>query len=148
MLTELCGYLKNWFEKERIIDTFTIIGGVLSAEHASLSIKEGQYIRIVGSVLNDGVYQYPLKAAEMKDEAFYGGVWLLAIPKEVVNIAKEIDAWNAKYAVADSEAMSPFNSEIFAGYSYSKTSGASGGGNSAGDWKSSFASRLTQWRKI
>ena len=148
MLTELCGYLKNWFDKERVIDTFTIIGGVLSAEHATLSIKDGQYIRIVGSVFNDGVYQYPLKAAEMTDEAFYGGVWLLAIPKAVINIDKEIDAWNAKYSVADSEAMSPFNSESFAGYSYSKSSGGSGSGTGGGGWQSAFASRLTQWRKI
>lgn len=148
MLTELCGYLKNWFDKERIIDTFTLVDGVLRADHTDLSIQSGQYIRIVGSVFNDGIYQYPLNAEEMTDEAFYGAVWLLAIPKEIIAIAQDIERWMAQYGGADSSAMSPFNSESFGGYSYSKSAGASGGGTSSGDWQSAYASRLKKWRKI
>ena len=48
-------------------------------------------------------------------------------------------------------AMSPFTSESFAGYSYSK-GGAGGSGSSGGSgatgWKAAFASRLNAWRKL
>ena len=113
-----------------------------------MSLLDGQYIRIVGSLLNDGVYQYSDNIEGLTDEEFDGAVWSLAIPKEVVAISEEIKTWVAQYGGASSAAMSPFSSESFGGYSYSK-GGASGNSNaSAGDWKSAFASRLDQWRKI
>ena len=97
MLSELCGYLRNWFEREKYFGDFTIQNGVISGS-VDLNLLENQYIRIVGSVLNDGVYQY--KAAGIQglvDEAFKGAIWSLAIPKEVVAINAEIDAWRTKY---------------------------------------------------
>ena len=71
----------------------------------------------------------------------------MAIPKEVVNIASDIKTWVEKNGGADSAANSPFTSESFGGYSYSKGASVSGD-YAAGDWKSAFASRLAQWRKI
>lgn len=149
MLSELCGYLRNWFDKEKYFGDFTIDHGVISGS-VDLNLLENQYIRIVGSVLNDGVYQY--KAAgiqDLVDESFNGAIWSLAIPKEVIAIDKEIDAWQAKYGGSDSAAMSPFSSESFGGYSYNKAQGfASSGGGMLTDWMSLFGSRLAQWRKI
>ena len=149
MLNELCGYLRNWFERDIYIGDFTISGGVISGD-VELNLLENQYIRIVGSVLNDGVYQYKATGIEgLVDEAFNGSIWSLAIPKEVIDIDKEIDAWQAKYGGTDSPAMSPYSSESFGGYSYSKAQGFAGsGGGMLTDWMSLYGSRLSQWRKI
>ena len=148
MLNELCGYLRNYFDRERYFGDFTISGGVI-APVDGLALLENQYIRFVGSVLNDGVYQY--KAAGIQglvDEAFNGAIWSLAIPKEVIAIDKEIDAWQAKYGGSDSAAMSPFTSESFGGYSYSKCAVGENSAGGLGGWQNAFASRLSQWRKI
>ena len=149
MLTELCGYLRNWFDRERILGKFKIQGGVIVPENSlgELSLLNGQYIRIVGSVLNDGVLLYKSTGVEgLRDESFNGAIWILAIPQAVVDISKEITAWQAKYGGADSAAMSPFASESFGGYSYSK--GAIGTNGEGAGWVSAFGSRLSQWRKI
>lgn len=143
MLTELCQELRNWFDKERHFGTFVIENGSIDLSEAG--IQNDQYFRIAGSVFNDGVHQYP--AEDLHDEVFDGAVWLMAVPKAVLDLAAEIEAWQAKYGGADSAAMSPFTSESFGGYSYSKGSGSDGSGSS-GSWQSAFASRLNQWRKI
>lgn len=177
MLTELCQELNNWFDVDRYFGVFTIEDGELSAPF----LQDGQYYRIVGSVFNDGVYQYHVREAgdgtedpetdgeaadpetpeeaqdpetaapELTDEVFDGAVWAMAVPPAVIALAEEIGAWQEKYGGVDSAAMSPFASESFGGYSYSKGSrsgsGAAEGGNS-GTWQGAFADRLNRWRKI
>lgn len=149
MLTELCGYLRNYWDEDKYFGDFTITNGVISGSVA-LDLIENQYIRIVGSRLNDGVYQYKaVGITGLVNESFNGAIWSLAIPKVVIDLDKEIDAWKAKYEGADSAAMSPFSSESFGGYSYTKSSSnvdVNSGG--LGGWQSAFANRLSQWRKI
>ena len=146
MLDQICGYLKNWFEKDKYVGDITIEDNVITPY---IPIQDGQYIRIVNSVFNDGIYKIPLEeGVNLTDETFHGGVWLLAIPKEVLDLATDIEAWQAKYGGVDSQAMSPFNSESFGGYSYSKSSGASADGSNSGTWQSAFSARLSRWRKI
>lgn len=145
MLTELCQELHNWFEFERHTGTFTITGGILAAHF----LHENQYFRIIGSVFNDGVHQYGNNEDVLTDETFTGAVWALAIPKAVLALADDIKAWRDKYEAIDSAAMSPFSSESFGGYSYSKSGAGSASGNSgATGWKAVFASRLNAWRKL
>lgn len=148
MLSELCGYLRNYFDRERYFGDFTISNGVITGS-VSLALLENQYIRIVGSFLNDGVYKYKAAGIEgLVDESFNGAIWALAIPKDVIAIDKEIDAWQAKFGGADSASMSPFTSESFGGYSYSKGSNNAQSSDGLGGWQSAFANRLSQWRKI
>ena len=148
MLSELCGYLRNYFDKEKHFGDFVIENGVVSGQ-SDLGLLENQYIRIVGSVLNDGVYQYHAAGIEdLVDESFNGAIWSLAIPKDVIALSAEIDAWRAKNEAVDSAAMSPFTSESFGGYSYSKSMGGSADGKIVGGWQNAFANRLSQWRKI
>lgn len=137
-LTELCRELKNWFEQEKIFDTFSIEDGKLALDKA----KVGQYFRIVGSVFNDGVYQYP--ATGLTDETFDGAVWLMAVPKEVLDKVNEMTQWETDNAQAIN---SPYTSESFGGYSYSKSSG-DGSGASSASWQGHFASWLNKYRKI
>lgn len=146
MLTELCKEINNWFEKKMYIGQFTIEDSVITGNY---SLQENQYFRIVGSVFNDGVYQFN-DDLELIDETFKGGIWAMAVPKEVIALAADIKDWTDKYQTVDSVAMSPFNSESFGGYSYSKSSGGSTSGNVdlSGTWQGAFADRLNHWRKI
>lgn len=148
MLTQVCHELKNWFDKARFFGKFVIENGsIISRNDGTMGLQNGQYFRIIGSIFNDGVYQYP--TTDLTDEEFDGAVWCLAIPQDFLNLVADIDAWQAKYGGIDSEAMSPFTSESFGGYSYSKSGGgASDGTTNAGTWQSVFSSKLNKWRKI
>lgn len=144
MLTELCQELRNWFDLNRYTGTFTISGGALTADF----LVTGQYFRIIGSIFNDGVHQQGQN--DLTDETFTGAVWALAIPSVVIQLADKIEQWQNAYGAADSAAMSPYTSESFGGYSYSKGTNAlsATGSNTATGWKSIFASDLNRWRKI
>lgn len=149
MLTELCKEINNWFNynQPKYIGDFTIEGGALTDD---FDLQDGQYYRIVGSVFNDGVHKYGDTKDTLTDESFNGAVWAMAIPQEVIALAEEISAWKTKYEDIDSPSMSPYNSESFGGYSYSKgsTSASSGNVDLSGTWQGAFADRLNHWRKI
>ena len=148
MLSELCHELKNWFEKAKLFGTFEVKDGAVTIykDGEAIPFADGQYFRVVGSVFNDGVWKYGDEHNDLVDEVFDGAVWLLAIPREVVSLSEEIDAWKAKYMAVDSPAMSPFTSESFGGYSYSKSTGDADSGNTS--WQNNFKSQLNKWRKI
>lgn len=136
MLQKLLRHLRNWFVVPGGIHpgNFEIRGGSLTLPF----LIEGQYFRIVGSVLNDGVYQYP--AYGLKEEAFRGAVWALAVPDEVVELAEEIEAWNEKNPTG------PYVSESFGGYSYTRATNVATG--QAATWQDVFRGRLNEWRKL
>lgn len=143
MLTELCQELNNWFEREKRAGSFRIVDGMLESDF----LLPGQYFRVMGSLFNDGVHQYGNDF--LSDEDFTGSVWSLAIPVAVIKLSEDIDAWRAKYEAPDSSAMSPYMSESFGGYSYSKGSAITGTGTGgATSWRTSFASRMNAWRKV
>ena len=146
MLTEICEYLNNWFceDSDKYFGTITIGDSGFTVPE----VQEGQYVRIVGSVFNDGVIQYGTDA--LRPETFDGAVWLMKVPKNQLILAEEIMDWQDKYGGVDSKAMSPFTSESFAGYSYSKSGGYSYGQNSTPQtgWQTAYATRLAPWRKL
>lgn len=146
MLSNLCKELRNWFDRgqPRIYGSFTIEGGRITDEDFTSVIQANQYFRIVGSVFNDGVYKYTDELA-LTDELFVGSIWLMAIPKDVIDLSLEIQAWVDKYGES---VNSPYSSESFGGYSYTKASGGSSGSGSNPTWQSVFASKLNLWRKI
>lgn len=144
---EVCNYLKNWFDRNqpKYYGNVSIINGALSETYG---LKVGQYFRIVGSTLNDGVYEYPVTT--LKDESFNGVIWGMSLPKAFIALLNDIEAWKTKYASADSAAMSPFNSESFGGYSYSKSNGGTGdtSKDKSGTWQGVFGARLAPYRKM
>lgn len=154
MLERICEHILNYFAKDPVQGEFVISGGTISP---TANLLEGQRFRIVGSVLNDGVYTYhetgimnddDTDNAELADETFTGAVWPMAVPKAVLALSAEISAWEDEYGAAVS---SPYQSENVIGvYSYTlKTGGGSGsGGDQAINWQSHFKSRLNRWRKI
>lgn len=152
-ITEMCLECKNFFlkEKERSIHSgaFTISGGIITPLDFLIP---NQYFRIVGSVLNDGVYQYVDGAIEgLQDETFDGAIWAMYVPPAFLKLCAEIADWQKKYGAVTSKNMSPFQSENIAGvYNYSKSSGGSSGGgeSSVQTWQSVYKSRLNKWRRL
>ena len=143
MLDQILDYIHNYFEREVVTGTFVISGGSISVPF----LQDGQYFKIEGSVFNDGIYKYP--ASDLKDETFNGSVWAMAVPPAVIALAGDIEAWLDKYGGTDGVLMSPYQSESFGGYSYSKSGGGAGDGTSlAGTWQGAFAHQLNRWRKI
>lgn len=147
MLSQICLYLKNWFDfnQPKFFGRFSIEDGQLNIAE---DIPTDQYYRISGSVFNDGVYQRGKET--LKDETFEGSVRLMAVPKDVIELSAEIKAWQAKYGGVESENMSPYQSESFGGYSYTKSSGGSSEktGASVPTWQGVFGARLRRYKKI
>ena len=139
MLEQVLMNIRNWFTVDGGIysGTFTIEDGGIALPF----LANGQYFRICGSVFNDGLHQYPEDS--LVDETFNGTIWALAIPKAVIELANEIQKWQEKNGDAS---VSPYQSESFGGYSYSKATDAETGG--AVTWQSAFKKQLSAWRKI
>ena len=139
MLEQVLMNIRRWFPVDGGIHsgTFTIKDGGITLPF----LAEGQYFRICGSVFNDGLHQY--NVLDLTDETFTGTIWALAIPKAVIELADEIQKWKEKNGEAS---VSPYQSESFGGYSYSKATDAETGG--AVTWQSAFKQQLSAWRKI
>ena len=138
MLTEICSELRNWFVVPNgvHVQTYTISGGSIAPLDF---LQDGQYFRIIGSVFNDGVHQYP--ASDLTDEVFHGAVWAMAVPPAVIDLAAEIEEYNK----SDAGKASPYISENFGGYGYTKATGSNG---KVLTWKSVFADALNRYRKL
>lgn len=149
MLNEICLDLNNFFDRNqpKFKDDFSISSGKITNADFLSTIKENQYFRILGSVFNDGVYQYSDKL-ELVDEDFSGAIWLMAIPREFLSLVKEIEAWQAKNGGVDSAAMSPFYSESFGGYSYSKSAGSVSDKGASTTWQNAYRNRLNIYRRM
>ena len=155
-ITEICTYLRNYFvPADKRENRFYIHSGTFTVKDGKIFpvefLKENQYFRVVGSALNDGVYcncTNDLKT--LKNETFDGAVHEMAVPPAFLKLCKDIEAWREKNESTESTNMSPFVSESFGGYSYSKSGNRTNSGNSgnAVTWQNQFANRLNTWRKI
>lgn len=137
MITKICAELRNWFEVSKHFGTFEIGGGKIAPLNF---VQKDQYFRIVGSVFNDGVYKNTAEL-ELTDEVFSGAVWAMAVPLPVIALAAEIE----EYSKSDAGKASPYTSESFGGYSYTKATDSNG---APIGWEKAFANRLNKWRKL
>jgi len=147
MLSEVCAEIKNYFtyERDKHFGDFSVVDGQLSP---SFDLPTN-YIRVVGSHLNDGVHKRDETGWGLVDEAkFHGAVWVMSPPKDFLALVSEIEAWQAVNGKADSLAMSPFYAESFGGYSYSKSAGSVGGSGTASSWQAVYGPRLKVYRRI
>ena len=147
MLSEVCAYLRNYFDNGQP-HTFGEIEIKNGALFTPCNLKAGQYFRIIGSTFNDGVYQFPTTALN-NDETFNGAIWGMAVPPDLIDLITEMEAWKADKANAYA-LNSPYQSESKADYSYTLKSGADGSGKNSGASAliNQFAGRLSRWRKL
>lgn len=152
MLTEVCDFVHNYFEYAIYEGTFEIEDGTIDLDSL---VVNGQRFRIIGSALNDGIYTYHTDGTIFNDdgkvgvtlasETFTGRVVAMAVPQAVLSIVSDITDWVDKNkTVLDS----PYQSESFGGYSYTKASGSGSNAGGALSWQDMFRSRLNAYRKI
>jgi len=152
MLEVVMRHIRNYFIRDRYAGSFSISGGMISPHGFLL---EGQRFYVTGSCFNDGVYTYHADGIKndfdsmgvnLKDESFTGTVYALAVPPTFIALVQQIEDWVGKFG---NVANSPYQSESFNGYSYTKASGGAGGGPSGGStWQDVFRSQLNEWRKV
>ena len=138
MLETVLIHLKNWFVVPRGVHE-----GIYTIENGSLELpflQNGQYYRICGSIFNDGLHKYGVD--DLQNETFTGTVWALAIPKTVVELSTKIEEWQSKNGAV---AESPFSSESFGGYSYTKATDSKTG--AVATWETVFRSDLNPYRQ-
>ena len=128
---EMCASLRNYFALDPISGEFTIKDSDITVP----GLVRGQYFRIDGSVFNDGVHRYG-EISMNGDETFTGTITHMSVPPAFEAVAAEIEEWKQKNAEVIN---SPYQSESFGGYSYTKGSAS---------WQGVFAKRLNRWRKI
>ena len=141
MIQRILDHIHNYFILSVEHGRFKIEQGVLNVD----TLQDGQYFKIEGSVFNDGVHKFG--SENLQDEEFEGRVSGLGIPKSLLELADEIEDWIDKYGDA---ANSPYQSESFGGYSYSKRSSGNSGSRNMDNvsWENVFATRLNAYRKI
>ena len=119
MLNEICAYLNNYFDMNDDHKPLPSWRGEFVIKDGSIDltgkILAGQYFRIQNSIFNDGIHKNP--ASDLHDETFTGKIQAMAVPKDLIAVAGEIEKWMQMYGGADSTANSPYNSESFGGYS-------------------------------
>ena len=143
MLSEICAYLRNYFDRNqpKFYGEIRIEDGALVSFEDKL--QNGQYFRIVNSTFNDGVYLYP--ASGLTDETFSNGsVWAMAVPPDLLALIAEMEAWKTNNAYA---LNTPYQSESKADYSYSLKSSGNSADGGAMTVINQFSGRLARWRK-
>ena len=150
-ITEYCAHCHNYFaptyKKEsgeyKHKGVFTISDHTISPLDF---LVENQYFRIVGGA-NEGVYCNNAESlAVLTDETFEGEIWEMSVPRAFIALCNDIAAWREVNEAVTSDNMSPYNSESYGGYSYSKGSNSNGGSNAT--WQTQFFKRLNAWKRI
>lgn len=138
-LLELLRYLRNFFPGLK----WQCFGEDIRDGRIALpGLENGDYYLIEGSRRNDGIHVYG--NTDLRNETYTGTITEICVPAEVLGLLDDINAWIDK---THETLESPYQSESFGGYSYTKASGNSSSGEST-SWKTVFASRLRQWRKL
>lgn len=116
---------KNYFYKFKEYGDFKIVGNKLM--NTKGTYFQGQYIRILNSVMNNGVYiilevkeDGIILDGDLTTEVFNGVVCGLAIPKGFIKIARKIEGFDNANRVTN------ITSESVTGYSHSRATNSQG----------------------
>ena len=145
LLEDVLSHIHNWFVRDTItVRGCEIDGGALPSS-VTADLLTGQWYRIRGSVLNDGLHLNP--DTQLADETFDGYIDSLAIPRPLLRVVEDIATWQTAYGSASD---GPYASESFEGYSYTLKSdtGANSASGSLSGWRLAYRDRLNPWRKI
>lgn len=145
-LTDLCRKTRNWFDKKRHFGIFDLDSELDFA-------CEGQFYRLIGDVTADGQCLYvdyvctytdgnfKVYGAETAHGILNGAIWEMSVPTDFLELYEKMTAWEEKNADI---LNSPFQSESFGGYSYSRASGKNG---SLTVWDN-FADEIARYQKL
>lgn len=141
VISEVCAHIHNYFEDDPVTGERMIYQGHYKIENGSISLpfmKPGQYFRVFGSELNDGVHKYGVD--RLADETFDGVIWKMRPPKEFLDLVSEISDWMDKYG---DTMRNPYQSEDVIGvYRYTKASAG------LATWQKVFEQQLKPYRRL
>jgi len=132
----------NYFYKWKEINTFTIDNNSIVVNGKYL---EGQYIKLVGSIMNNGVYQVEtysdnkITILGLVNEVFEGTIYGLSVPKSFAELASKIEEYNSKNIISNK------SSEGFNNYSVSFSKDKNG---KPLQWQEIFKTDLDIYRQM
>lgn len=137
MIEQVLRYLNNYFIVGSEVGLEVESNGVVVGN--SSSFVAGQYIWIMGTLLNDGIYQIgevdgsTLSIFGLLPEPTVHTIHAMAIPKALQEVIKQIEKFNTiNPAAVQSESLGD-HSITYAGQ---------------GGWQAAFSAQLTPWKKI
>ena len=146
MISEVCAYLHNYFNEDPVTGRELIYPGKYTIQNGSITLSflvPGQYFRVFGSRLNDGVHKY---GEELTDETFNGVIWEMRPPKSFLDLVSEIEAWMVKYG---DTMKNPYQSEDMIGvYRYTKMTTGKVTGDYIATWQNVYKHQLKEWQKM
>jgi len=141
-LESLMKECNNYFYRWKETNTFTIENGTIEVEGTYLV---GQYIKLTGSIMNDGVYKAEtvvdntITILGLINEVFYGIIYGLAIPKEFISLSDRVEEYNIKNVISNK------SSEGFNNYSVGY---ATNGNGKPMQWQDIFKADIDTYRQI
>ena len=145
---EVLSHLHNWFARDSFVLTSVSFSDNGQPDEISERIPKGVFYRVQGSYLNDGLHRSGEPSDMFQEEsADRVKVSVLSIPKALLSIIDEIEAWENQYGEV---AQGPFFSEEFGGYKYEIRGYSSYGAASSNmsGWRLAFNNRLNPWRRM
>lgn len=100
LMEDLMLYTKNYFYRWKEYGTYAINNSQIACRG---QYKVGQYVRIIGSVFNDGVHEIhsvtnnTITINNLRNEEFKGYICGLAVPKEFYDLVQDIKAYRLKH---------------------------------------------------
>lgn len=147
MISQVCGHIHNYFETDAVTGQRLIYPGTYTIENGDIDLPflvPGQYFRVFGSKLNDGVHQY--KTDHLADETFDGVIWEMRPPQAFLDIVSEISDWMEKFG---DTMRNPYQSEDVIGvYRYTKMTSGKVTGDYIATWQNVYKDQLNEWRKL
>lgn len=107
-----------------------------------------QFIKIENSITNDGIYKIinfenqEIEIENTTDEEFEGAIYGLAIPKDFIKLAKEIEEYQKSNPISKSNIISE---SYLNGYSYTMATNSNG---QVSGWQDVFKNKLDTYRRI
>jgi len=103
-MRDLMSQTNNYFERTAESGTYSIVNGSIALRG---TYKVGQYVRILDSLLNDGVYKITAIADKTvtldgttTDEVFTGYIVGLAVPSDFIALAEKVKKFNKHQGIA------------------------------------------------
>lgn len=134
----------NHFYRTYEHDTFAIKSGVISTTGKYLP---NQYIKIEGSILNDGIYKIEkmdndkINIASLQDEVFEGCIYGLAVPKGFIELSEKVN----EFLQNPKSTPTNISSESFNNYSWSKGKKVNGANIT---WNDVFIDDIRAYKQI
>jgi len=143
-ITKLMRECNNYFASWGEYGNYKVENNVLEVRGTYF---KGQYVRVMGSIMNDGVYKVEsyvdskITLQNLTDEEFCGYIYSLSVPKDFIFLSEQIEEYTSSIDIKKIN----ITSESFNNYSKSIATGQNG---SVLKWQDIFNGDIQVYKKI